>query len=212
MIPSPAPGAQHWDGFLTQAGTAISNCQPTAHAGLADSVNVAVQGTAWTHMRSPQGRRSRRQVAARWDLAYLRSSPPASLSNMVGAVLLLSCPDMRQQHLKTGKYNIMPRIQLSLTGSVLNGMQASLQRVEGVSHRQWEDALTVGELKGKYAREQWLKSAEAEAISLHHEQRSRGTVPSYGQALAMATLMEEMHLEVQNPPERNIPDPPSREP
>ena len=75
--------------------------------------------------------------------------PPASLSNMAGAVLLLSCPDMRQQHLKTGKCNIMSRIQLSLTGGALNGMQASLQRVEGVSHRQWEDALTVGELKGK---------------------------------------------------------------
>ena len=125
--------------------------------------------------------------------------------------MLLCCPDMRQQHLRTGKYNIVSCIQLSLTGTVLNGMQASLQRVEGVSHRQWEDALTVGELKGKYAREQWLKSAEAEAISLHHEQRSRGTVPSYGQALAMATLMEEMHLEVQSPRERNTPDPPSRQ-
>ena len=105
----------------------------------------------------------------------------------------------------------MSRKQLSLTESILNGTQASLQRVQNISHRQWEDALTVGELKEKYVREHWLKSAEAEAISLHHDQRSRGTVPSYGQALAMATLMEEMHLEVQSPTERNIPDPP-REP
>ena len=46
--------------------------------------------------------------------------------------------------------------------------------------------MTVGELKEKYKRAYWLKCAEDEAISLHHDQRSRGTVPSYGQALAMA--------------------------
>ena len=97
----------------------------------------------------------------------------------------------------------MSRKQLSLNENILNGTQASLQRIERVSHDQWEDALTVGEVKEKYAREHWLKRAEDEAISLHHDQRSRGTVPSYGQALAMATLMEEMHLAVQRPTERN---------
>lgn len=60
--------------------------------------------------------------------------------------------------------------------------------------------MTVGELREKYRRAHWLKSAEDEAIALHHEQRSRGTVPSYGQALAMANLMEQMHLEVKQVP------------
>ena len=75
-------------------------------------------------------------------------------------------------------------------------LQNSLHRVEGVRLREWDDALTIGELNEKYRRAEWLRQAEEEAITLHHEQRSRGTVPSYGQALAMATLMEQMHLEV----------------
>lgn len=78
-------------------------------------------------------------------------------------------------------------------------LQNSLHRVEGVRLREWDDALTVGELNEKYRRAEWLRQAEEEAITLHHEQRSRGTVPSYGQALAMATLMEQMHLEVRVP-------------
>ena len=68
--------------------------------------------------------------------------------------------------------------------------------MEGIKLREWDDAMTCGELKEKYTRAYWLKCAEDEAITLHHEQRSRGTVPSYGQALAMANLMEQMHLEV----------------
>ncbi len=75
-------------------------------------------------------------------------------------------------------------------------LQKALHKVEKVTLRQWDDAITVGELKEKYKRAYWLKCAEDEAISLHHDQRSRGTVPSYGQALAMANLMEQMHLEV----------------
>ena len=80
-------------------------------------------------------------------------------------------------------------------------LQNSLHRVEGVRLREWDDALTIGELNEKYRRAEWLRQAEEEAITLHHEQRSRGTVPSYGQALAMATLMEQMHLEVRHPAE-----------
>ena len=80
-------------------------------------------------------------------------------------------------------------------------LQNSLHRVEGVRLREWDDALTVGELNEKYRRAEWLRQAEEEAITLHHKQRSRGTVPSYGQALAMATLMEQMHLEVRRPAE-----------
>ena len=83
-------------------------------------------------------------------------------------------------------------------------LQNSLHRVEGVRLREWDDALTVGELNEKYRRAEWLRQAEEEAITLHHEQRSRGTVPSYGQALAMATLMEQMHLEVRRPAENPL--------
>lgn len=75
-------------------------------------------------------------------------------------------------------------------------LQKALHKVEGIKLREWDDAMTCAELKEKYTRAYWLKCAEDEAISLHHEQRSRGTVPSYGQALAMANLMEQMHLEV----------------
>lgn len=75
-------------------------------------------------------------------------------------------------------------------------VQGSLHKTEGITLRQWDDAMTAGELQEKYKHAAWLKSAEDEAIALHHEQRSRGTVPSYGQALAMANLMEQMHLEV----------------
>ena len=77
-----------------------------------------------------------------------------------------------------------------------SGLQKALHKVQGIKLREWDDAMTCGELKEKYTRAYWLKCAEDEAISLHHEQRSRGTVPSYGQALAMANLMEQMHLEV----------------
>ena len=76
-----------------------------------------------------------------------------------------------------------------------SGLQKALHKVQGIKLREWDDAMTCGELKEKYTRAYWLKCAEDEAISLHHEQRSRGTVPSYGQALAMANLMEQMHLE-----------------
>lgn len=43
-------------------------------------------------------------------------------------------------------------------------------------------------------REFWLKGLQEEAMSIHHEQRARATVPIYGQALALGNLMEQMHL------------------
>lgn len=45
-------------------------------------------------------------------------------------------------------------------------------------------------------RQFWLEGLQEQAIEVHHEQRSRATVPSYGQALALGNLMEQMHLEV----------------
>lgn len=45
-------------------------------------------------------------------------------------------------------------------------------------------------------RSEWIQGLQEQAIDIHHEQRARGTVPSYGQALALGTLMEQMHLEV----------------
>lgn len=46
-------------------------------------------------------------------------------------------------------------------------------------------------------------------MDVHHEQRMRGTVPSYGQALALGNLMEQMHLEVRcNPLDFPFPRPP----
>jgi hypothetical protein len=45
-------------------------------------------------------------------------------------------------------------------------------------------------------RDIWIKELQEQAIDIHHEQRARGTVPIYGQALALGTLMEQMHLEV----------------
>ncbi len=47
-------------------------------------------------------------------------------------------------------------------------------------------------------RQFWLEGLQEQAIEVHHEQRSRATVPSYGQALALGNLMEQMHLEVRS--------------
>ena len=44
-----------------------------------------------------------------------------------------------------------------------------------------------------------MEDLQNRAIDLHHEQRARHTVPSYGQALALAQLMEGMHMEVCRP-------------
>jgi hypothetical protein len=47
-----------------------------------------------------------------------------------------------------------------------------------------------------FSRELWLDDLQEKAIEIHHAQRSRGTVPIYGQALALGNLMEQMHVEV----------------
>jgi hypothetical protein len=47
-----------------------------------------------------------------------------------------------------------------------------------------------------HCREFAMAELQDQAIALHHEQRARHTVPSYGQALALANLMEQMHMEV----------------
>ena len=49
-------------------------------------------------------------------------------------------------------------------------------------------------------REFAMSELQDKAIALHHEQRARHTVPSYGQALALANLMEQMHMEVRPRP------------
>ncbi|BDA49927.1 hypothetical protein COCOBI_15-0550 [Coccomyxa sp. Obi] len=76
--------------------------------------------------------------------------------------------------------------------------QAALRKKEGVSQREWEDSLTFGQLYEKYQRQFWLEDLQETAMEIHHEQRSRATVPSYGQALALGNLMEQMHLDEEN--------------
>ncbi|CAL8465543.1 g5079 [Coccomyxa elongata] len=76
--------------------------------------------------------------------------------------------------------------------------QAALRKKEGVTQREWEDSLTFGQLYEKYQRQFWLEGLQEDAIEVHHKQRSRATVPSYGQALALGNLMEQMHLEEEN--------------
>ena len=44
-----------------------------------------------------------------------------------------------------------------------------------------------------------MEDLQNRAISLHHEQRARHTVPSYGQALALASSWRSMHMEVRCP-------------
>ena len=39
-------------------------------------------------------------------------------------------------------------------------LQKSLHRVAGVRLREWDDALTIGELNEKYRRAEWLRQAE----------------------------------------------------
>ena len=53
---------------------------------------------------------------------------------------------------------------------------------------------------GRARRHFWMEDLQNQAISLHHEQRARHTVPSYGQALALAQLMESMHMEARGTP------------